>query len=84
MLAQRVRIFAGTSVRGTATVVTGDGAAEITSPAGSEQPLVIGWSHQNTVSTGEIFIAGAESVEVDLLITAVQDAVIDIDVEVVP
>ena len=84
MLAQRVRIFAGTSVRGTATVVTGDGGAETTSPAGSEQPHVIGWSHHNTIFNGEIFVvAGAESVEVDLLISAVEDAAIDIGVEVV-
>ena len=84
LLAQKVRIFAGTSVRGTATVITGDGSAETSSPAGSAQPQIIGWSYQNTVSSGEIFVAGTESVEVDLLISAVEDAAIDIGVEVVP
>ncbi|GID28929.1 hypothetical protein [Paractinoplanes brasiliensis] len=84
MLAQKVRIFAGTSVRGTATVITGDGSAETAGPVGSAQPQIIGWSHQNMILGGEIFVAGAESVEVDLLISAVEDAAIDIGVEVVP
>ena len=82
VLAQKVRIYAETTVRGRAMVLTGEGGPETASPAGSEMPRVIGWSHSVSFHQGDVFKAGAESVEVDLLISAVEDAALDISVEV--
>jgi hypothetical protein len=84
VLAQKVRIFADTTVRGAAAVITGEGSTETASPAGSDRPQVLGWRSNGTFFAGDTFEAGAESVEVDLLISPVEEATIDISAEVVP
>ncbi|MGX6604596.1 hypothetical protein ACWKSP_21055 [Micromonosporaceae bacterium Da 78-11] len=82
VLAQKVRVYADTTVRGVAVVITGEGGTETASPAGSDQPEVLGWRWNGAFFPGAIFEAGPESVEVDMLISAVEDAAIDISAEV--
>ncbi|MEU4155932.1 hypothetical protein [Actinoplanes sp. NPDC026670] len=82
ILAQKVRIFAETAVRGTAAVITGEGGTETAKPAGSSQPQVLGWQCNGVFVAGDIFEARDESVEADLLISPVEDAAIEIAVEV--
>jgi hypothetical protein len=81
ILAQKVRIFAQTIARGTAAVITGEGSKETTGPAGGAQPQVLGWQCNGVFTVGDTFEAGSESVEADLLITPVEDAAIEIAVE---
>ncbi|GAB7041108.1 MULTISPECIES: hypothetical protein [Catenuloplanes] len=83
LLAQKVRVFAGTTVRGLVTVITGEGSPESASPAGSDLPQVLGWRHNGAVLPGDSFAAGDDSVEVDMLIAAVEDAAIDVSIEMV-
>jgi hypothetical protein len=83
VLAQRVQVYAHTTVRGRAEVITGDGGPETARPAGSEIPTVVGWRCNGVFSPGDTFDVGDESVEVDVLVSAVEDAAIDIAVEVV-
>jgi hypothetical protein len=83
VLAQKVRIYGDTSVRGIVAVLTGEGGTETASPAGSEQPQVLGWRWNGAFLSGDVFNAVAESVEVEMLISAVEDAAIDINAEVV-
>lgn len=82
-LAQKVQVWRGTTVRGVVTVITGEGSAEVAGPAGGAMPQVVGWLRNGVLVAGDTFAAAEESVEVDMLVSAVEDAAVDIAAEVV-
>ncbi|KUL31459.1 hypothetical protein [Actinoplanes awajinensis] len=82
VLAQRVKAFSGARLLGEATVVTGEGATETARPAGLPVPEVLGWLNGNQFTTGPGFDPPDDGAELDLLISPVADAAIDVAVQV--
>ncbi|MEU1512262.1 hypothetical protein ABZ490_08865 [Streptomyces sp. NPDC005811] len=79
---QMVRLHGPDRVEGRVHVLTGDGGAEGQSPAGAMQPVVYGWRIPTVARlvTGEVLYHAGGPIDVDMLITAVADVLIDINV----
>ncbi|MGW6817635.1 hypothetical protein [Streptomyces sp. NPDC055005] len=79
---QRVRVHGPDRVEGAVRVLTGDGVAEGTSPTGVTPPEVHGWRlpSDGSLVAGEVFYHAGDATEVDLIVTAVADVLVDISV----
>ncbi|MFI1740104.1 hypothetical protein [Streptomyces sioyaensis] len=82
VVVQKVRLHGPDRVEGSVRVLTGDGGAEGQSPAGAMQPEVHGWRipAEERIVTGEVLYHAGGPIDVDMLVTAVADALIDINV----
>ncbi|MGW2828250.1 hypothetical protein [Streptomyces sp. NPDC001286] len=82
VVVQRVRLHGPDRVEGLVRVLTGDGATESHSPTGAMQPEVYGWRipTEDRIVGGEVLYHAGGPIEVDMLITAIADALIDISV----
>lgn len=82
VVVQRVRIHGPDRVEGMVRVLTGDGGAENASPLGAEHPEVYGWRvpHKDGHIPGEVLFHAGEACEVELIVTAVADVLMDIKV----
>ncbi|MFJ5026818.1 hypothetical protein ACIQB5_01745 [Streptomyces sp. NPDC088560] len=82
VVVQRVRLHGPDRVEGSVRVLTGDGGAEGQSPTGAMQPEVYGWRipTEDRMVAGEVLYHAGGPIDVDMLITAVADALIDINV----
>ncbi|MFD5939160.1 hypothetical protein [Streptomyces griseus] len=82
VVVQRVRVHGPDRVEGMVRVLTGDGGAENASPLGAEHPEVYGWRvpHKDGHIPGEVLFHAGEACEVELIVTAVADVLMDIKV----
>jgi hypothetical protein len=80
ILVQPVRLRGGGPITGRIDVVTGDGSAETTAPAGSDLPEIHGWRTPDGVVTGAVLHGDGAHAEVELLVVPVPDAVLSITV----
>ncbi|WP_327022537.1 hypothetical protein [Micromonospora sp. NBC_01739] len=80
VLVQKVRVSGPAALRGTASVLTGEGSLETARPAGSAVPQILGWRVAGNLTLGEQ-VEVTEGGEYELLVTPVVDAALDIAVE---
>ncbi|MGW6734932.1 hypothetical protein [Streptomyces sp. NPDC055013] len=82
VVVQKVRLHGPDRVEGSIRVLTGDGGAEGQSPMGATQPKVYGWRIpvKERIVIGEVLYHAGGPIDVDMLVTAVADALIDISV----
>ncbi|WP_382465153.1 hypothetical protein ACFIN9_10425 [Streptomyces noursei] len=82
VIVQRVRLHGPDRVEGFVRVLTGDGGAEGQTPTGATQPEVYGWRipADGRIVTGEVLYHSGDAVDVEMIVTAVADVLIDINV----
>lgn len=81
VLIQRVRLYGSGRNEGQVKIVTGDGGTEGTVPIGAIQPTVRGWRiADGTFVPGDVLYHTDGLAEVELIVNAVPDAVLDINV----
>ncbi|MFJ5611939.1 hypothetical protein ACIQCJ_21410 [Streptomyces sp. NPDC093221] len=82
VIGQRVRLHGPGRVEGFVRVLTGDGGAEGQTPTGATQPEVHGWRlpPDGRIVTGEVLYHSGDAVDVEMIVTAVADVLIDINV----
>ncbi|MFC8429245.1 hypothetical protein [Streptomyces sp. NPDC057253] len=82
VVVQPVRLHGPDRVEGSVRVVTGDGGTESQSPTGAIQPEVYGWRvpADGRIVYGEVLYHSGDATEFDLLISAVADVLIDVNV----
>lgn len=81
MLVQPVRLHGSGRNEGHVKVVTGEGGTESTFPVGAVEPTVLGWRiADGQLIPGEIFYHSEGLTEVELIVNAVPDAVLEIHV----
>jgi hypothetical protein len=82
VIVQRVRLHGPDRVEGSVRVLTGDGGAEGQTPTGAKQPEVHGWRVPGipSIVTGDVLYHSGAPVDVEMIVTAVADALIDIKV----
>jgi hypothetical protein len=81
VLRQRVAFPSGGPHVALCAVVTGDGAAETSAPAGAPSPRVIGWLGADGILTEGSALTAIDGQEVDLLVEPVADAAVEISVK---
>ncbi|UWP83071.1 hypothetical protein [Dactylosporangium fulvum] len=84
VLVQKVRVSGPTTLRGSASVFTGEGSLETTRPAGGSVPEVLGWRLDGNVTLGEFVEVDEGPSEYELLVVPVVDAAVDVAVEAMP
>lgn len=82
VIVQPVRLHGPDRVEGSVRVLTGDGGAEGQMPTGATQPEVYGWRipGDGSIVTGEVLYHSGAPVDVEMIVTAVADVLIDINV----
>jgi hypothetical protein len=82
VIVQRVRLHGPDRVEGSVRVLTGDGGAEGQTPTGATQPEVYGWRipADGRIVTGEVLYHSGDTVDVEMIVTAIADVLIDINV----
>ncbi|RAG83791.1 hypothetical protein DN069_20340 [Streptacidiphilus pinicola] len=81
VLVQRVVVHGPDRIQGLAYVLTGDGAAEDSPPVGAAVPAVMGWrTADGGIVPGDVLQHEGGPMEVELIVTAVADVVVDISV----
>ncbi|WP_141561839.1 hypothetical protein [Micromonospora sp. WMMA1996] len=84
VLVQKVRVSGPTTLRGSASVFTGEGSLETTRPAGGAVPEVLGWRLDGNVTLGDLVEVDEGTSECELLVLPVVDAAVDVAVETIP
>ena len=81
VLVQSVRLHGSGRYEGCAEVLTGEGGTEGSSPVGTASPTIHGWRDQDGhLVLGEVLYHSDGPVEVELIVNAVPDAVLDLSV----
>ncbi|MFE0458189.1 hypothetical protein ACFW1A_02875 [Kitasatospora sp. NPDC058965] len=81
VLVQRVRLHGSGRNEGHVKVVTGEGGTEHSAPLGTVQPTVYGWrTTDGRIVPGEVLYHSEGLAEVDLIVVAVPDAVLELNV----
>ncbi|MFJ2962469.1 hypothetical protein ACIPIC_09165 [Streptomyces collinus] len=82
VIVQPVRLHGPDRVEGSVRVMTGDGGAEGQTPTGATQPEVYGWRipADGRIVTGEVLYHSGDAVDVEMIVIAVADVLIDINV----
>lgn len=84
VLVQKIRVSGPATLRGSASVFTGEGSLETTRPAGGAVPEVLGWRLNGNVTLGELVEVDEGTTECELLVVPVVDAALDVAVETIP
>ncbi|MEV4425227.1 hypothetical protein ACN9M0_12900 [Streptomyces sp. R-07] len=83
VLVQSVRLHGSGRYEGCTEVLTGEGGTESSSPVGIASPTIHGWRGQDGhLVLGEVLYHSGGPAEVELIVNAVPDAVLEINVRV--